>query len=736
MKFISIFTTIITWSIAFSYAQTTYSGVVQGSSGQQLNKLYLASIHTADNKFFTYSDSTGFYSIQLPEEYDIVICSYPGYKTDTIFLVPDNLNITLQDITQLSGVIITGKLDESYISSIQTLKTEVITSEGLKKNACCNLAESFESNPTIDGSSADAVTGQRQIQMLGLSGIYVQMLTDMIPDLRGLNIITGLTAMPGPFIHNIYIRKGPGSVANSYEGITGQIDVELIKPYDADKFMLNLYANSQQRLELNTYFRNNFKKWKALTMLHGSSAQLQMDFNKDSFLDNPVYNVFTGIHRWQHISNHGKETNIGFKFHYDDAQSFNTLKHVHHLPDGAVFQKYLFRTRYHREEVFAKTCMELFHNENNELGLQINLANHEQQTQIGNRIYNANEQTLYLNSNFQLLPRNEKIIYRFGGGLMYSSYTQNIDSINLSRTDVIPGLFAEWTYDNGDKFSIIAGLRADYYNNNQRIYAAPRIHLRYKLGKEAFIRASAGYGWRVANIIQENLNYLVSSREIIIDGILQPEYALNYGINYTQNFDVNERELQVSVDAYRTQFLNQIVVDIDKSYSQLWFYNLSGVSYANSIQAQVQYEPVKNLNLLSAIKWNQVQVTYHNELLQRPFTPQWRGMFNAAYSLFKKKLKIDATVQWVGEQRIASNLNYTGENYRQYSPSYFRVLSQVTYQLKNLEWYVGGENLNAFTQNNPIINPYAPFDNGFDAAMIWGPIMGRIVYTGIRYSFK
>jgi hypothetical protein len=718
------------------HAQQTYTGVVQGKSGQQLNRLYLASVHTADNKYHTYTDSTGYYSIQLPDSYNAIICSYPGYRTDTIFLITSNVDIILEDITQLTGVIITGKRDESYISSIQTLKTEVITSEGLKKNACCNLAESFESNPTIDGSSADAVTGQRQIQMLGLSGNYVQMLTDMIPDIRGLNIITGLTALPGPFIQNIYIRKGPGSVANSYEGITGQIDVELIKPYDADKFMLNLYVNTQQRLEANTYFRNQIKKWKALTMLHGSSAKLQMDYNKDSFLDNPVYEVFTGIHRWQHFNKHGKETNIGFNYHYDDTKSFNTLKHIHHLPDSAVFQKYIFSTRYHREEIFAKTCIELFHKENNELGLQLNMVNHEQQSQIGNRLYRATEQTLYLNSNFQIQPKNEKMVWRFGGGLMYSRYVQKIDSLDLSRTDIIPGLFTEWTYDNGEKFSIIAGLRADYYNNNNRVYAAPRIHLRYKLGKEAHLRASAGYGWRVANIIQENLNFLVSSREIKLRGNLQPEYAINYGVNYTQNIDISEKEIQLSVDVYRTQFLNQIVVDVDKSYRELWFYNLSGVSYANSIQAQLQVEPLKNLNLLSAVKWNQVRVTYYDRLLQRPFTPQWRGMFNAAYSMFKKKLKIDATLQWVGAQRIAANINYTAEEYNQFAPSYIRVLAQITYQFRQIEWYIGGENLNAFTQKNPIINAYEPYSPGFDAAMIWGPIMGRIAYTGIRYSFK
>lgn len=736
MKHFIIVLLLLLWCLTGIKAQTNYQGRVLGAFRDKPSPLYMAALHTSDKVYVAYTDSNGLFTLQLPLDYRYLICTYPGFKSDTLWLISaSNLEVTLKEITALTGVTITEKTDESYISHIQTLKTEVITTAGLKKNACCNLAESFESNPTIDGSSADAVTGQRQIQMLGLSGIYVQMLTEMIPDLRGLNIITGLSAMPGPFIKNIYIRKGPGSVANSFEGITGQIDVELIKPSEADTFMVNLYANSQQRLEANTYFRNRFRRWNMLTMLHGSSAQLQMDFNKDSFLDNPVYRVFTGIHRWQHVSRHGKETHIGIKYHYDDAQSFNTLKHIHHLPDSLVFQKYLFQTRYNRTEVFAKTCLELFHKENNELGLQMNLVNHNQQTFIGTRIYDAEEQTLYLNSNFQLLPLNEKLIYRFGGGLMYSRYKQQIDQIDLSRTDVIPGLFTELTYEDCDKISIIAGLRADYYNNNRRIYPAPRIHIRYKVGEEAFIRASAGIGWRVANIIQENVNYLISSRTIRISGTLQPEHALNFGINYTQNIRLRERELQLSFDAYRTQFFNQIVVDIDQSYLDLWFYNLSGKSFANSVQTQIQFEPVRNLNLMAAAKWNQVWVTYHGELLQRPFTPQWRGMFNAAYALLKSKLKMDATLQWVGPQRIGANIRYDGVPYKQFAPAYIRILAQVTYVFKRMECYVGSENLSAFTQRNPIITPFEPFSPGFDAAMIWGPIMGRIVYSGIRISF-
>ncbi len=736
MKKIIVFSLSLIWCVSLS-AQITYTGTVHGKSGQKTVSLYMASLRTADNLYYTYTDSAGFFSIQLPGAYKSLIYTYPGYRTDSVALINPNLDIVMQEISQLQGVVITGKRDPSYISSIQTLKTEVITSEGLKKNACCNLAESFESNPTIDGSSADAVTGQRQIQMLGLSGVYVQMLTDMIPDIRGLNIITGLTAIPGPFIHNIYIRKGPGSVANSYEGITGQIDVELLKPYDADKFFINFYANTQQRLETNLYFRNSIKKWKSLTMLHGSTAQYQMDYNKDSFIDNPLYNVFTGIHRWQYINKHGKETNIGFKYHYDDAQAFNTMQHIHHLPDSVPFEKYLFRTTYHREEIFAKTCFELFHNERNEIGLQMNALNHEQHTIIGHRVYNAQERGLYLNSNFQILPRNEKIIYRFGGGLMLSDYVQNIESIDLSRKDIIPGLFSELTYDDGMRFSVIAGLRADYYNNNQKIYPAPRVHLRYKVGKDGSLRASGGFGWRVANVIQENLNYLVSSRTLYIANNLQPEYALNYGISYTQTVQALNREMNFSFDAYRTQFINQVITDLDLSSSEIWFYNLTGKSYANSLQLQFQTEVIKNLDFIAAVKWNNVEVTYHDKLMEKPFTPQWRGMFNTAYSMFKRKLKVDATLQWVGAQRIAENaMLYAEGNSTVYSVPYYRVLSQITYTSKQFEIYAGGENLTGFTQKNPIINPFTPYQPGFDAAMIWGPVMGRIAYVGVRYSLK
>jgi hypothetical protein len=262
------------------------------------------------------------------------------------------------------------------------------------------------------------------------------------------------------------------------------------------------------------------------------------------------------------------------------------------------------------------------------------------------------------------------------------------------------------------------------------------VHLRYRVGEEAYLRASAGYGWRVANIIQENLNYLVSSRELKVNGPLQPEYALNYGVNFTQNIDIASRELNWSIDVYRTDFLQQVVIDIDQDANELNIYNLNGKSFANSIQVQAKYEIVKNLELLLACKYNDVQVTYHNQLMQRPFTPKWRGMFNAAYSFWKNRIKVDATLQYVGQQRIALNMRNEGNIKQEYAQDYMRILSQVSYSTKKFEIYLGGENLNGFTQKNPIINPFNPYQAGFDAAMIWGPIMSRIFYTGIRYTFK
>lgn len=212
----------------------------------------------------TRTDETGMFHLDKPDKSaDQLVISYVGYKNDTIPAVGTDIKVVLQKSIELQGVEITAKDNGSYISQLKPLKTEVLTTNELRKNACCNLSESFESNPTVDVAFSDAVTGAKQIQLLGLSGVYVQTLTDVLPSLRGLATTYGLTYIPGSWIESIQMNKGTGSVANGYESITGQINVELKKPEISDKLFVNLYTNSEQRGEANVLWSHRLNsKWR------------------------------------------------------------------------------------------------------------------------------------------------------------------------------------------------------------------------------------------------------------------------------------------------------------------------------------------------------------------------------------------------------------------------------------------------------------------------------------------
>ena len=725
-------------------AQTLH-GSIYGRAADKLQPLSGALVAAPASGFAVYSDSTGHFEMTVAPNDSVVYVSFMGFAGDTITVKgKSQLNVTLDQAVNLKEVTVKGRRDETFISTLNTHKTEVISTEGLQKNACCSLAESFESNPSVDATTSDAVTGSKQIQMLGLSGTYVQMQTDLLPGIRGLNVITGLSDLPGPFVESIHIRKGPGSVANGYDAITGQIDVEMVKPLKADKLFVNGYADSDSRMELNAYTRNDIGKWAALTMAHGSRLGQVTDMNGDAFQDKPTFERLAFVHRWQHLSEMGKNTELGVKWNYSDAETGNIDAH---LEDRNLPSAYFVRDFNNRQEVFGKTCLALDHNHGNELGLQFTGVHHERNMSFGHSRYDAEELTGYANALFQLLSRNNKHTYRFGASSFFSRYTEILQhnvtndstdfandlTYDLSRDDVIPGVFAEYTYDNLKKFSVIVGLRGDY-TPTKAVIPTPRLHMRYKFLDNLVLRVSAGTGWRMPHPVAENLHFMMSTRTVVFNEAINPEQAVNYGMNLTHAFTLGGNDGDWSLDIYRTDFIEQTIVDVDRSPYELHFSNLHGKSYSNSAQVQVKQEVFDGLVLMAAAKWNDARTTYNGQLLRKPFSPEWRGLFNAAYVFLNERVKLDATAQYVGPQRVPDVSDKVHHGWSLQSKPYWKVLAQATYQRPMWEVYVGGENLTGFMQHDPVIGAGQPFGPSFDAAMIWGPVTGPMAYAGFRFK--
>lgn len=681
----------------------------------------------------TRTDETGMFHLDKPDKSaDQLVISYVGYKNDTIPAVGTDIKVVLQKSIELQGVEITAKDNGSYISQLKPLKTEVLTTNELRKNACCNLSESFESNPTVDVAFSDAVTGAKQIQLLGLSGVYVQTLTDVLPTLRGLATTYGLTYIPGSWIESIQMNKGTGSVANGYESITGQINVELKKPEISDKLFVNLYTNSEQRGEANVLWSHRLNsKWSTMLLTHGSGLQQKIDHNRDGFLDIPLSKQLNAFNRWKFESGKHIEAMFGVKALVDEKKagqtSFN-FSDAH--PDSSHYGINLNTTRV---ETFLKSSYTSLKKEYQSVGIQLSGIYHQQDGFYGVRNYSGTENYFYSNMIFQSAFNNTMHTYRTGLSFVYDDIDEKFGELNLKRTEVVPGAFFEYTYDNSKNFAMVAGVRGDYNSVFGAVFT-PRIHAKYNLTKTTVLRASAGNGFRTVNIFSENAAFLASSREFIIKEKLNPERAWNGGINLTQNFHIGNREATWGVDFYRTQFQNKVIADVYSNPQQIVFYNLRGESYANSFQTDVNMEVVKNLNVRLAYKYNDVKETINGKLSDKPLVPKQRALFNIAYDTPDKHWKFDFTTQWVGEQQLP----VTESRFQtpDYSPDYFRLLGQVTYMIKQWEFYVGGENLTDYTQPNPIIASNDPFGPYFDSSVVWGPITGRMFYGGLRFTIK
>lgn len=700
-----------------------------------------ASVYFPGTTTGTFTADDGSFVLNKPDpSINKLVISFVGFVNDTVSTENGNLKVVLKNSVTLKGVEVKGSRPDTYISQVAPLKTEVLTTTELEKNACCNLSESFESNPTVDASYSDAVTGARQIQMLGLSGTYVQSLVDVLPHIRGLNTSFGFNFIPGPWVENIYVSKGNGSVVNGYESITGQIDVELKKPERTDKFFLNLYGNNEGRFESNILQSFSIdSSWSTMYLLSGNVMQNKMDHNHDSFLDVPLNKQYQVMNRWKFNSRKKVESMFGVRYLNDDR----TAGDIRFNPqlDKLTTNYYGIGIKTSRLETFAKTSYNFEECDYKSIGLQLSYIHHKTDAYYGLRSYDAKEQTFYSNLIFQNEIGESKFKYRTGLSFMADTYHDHLDSLLIAREEIVPGAFFELTYDDENHWTIVPGIRADY-NSEYDWFVNPRLHIRYKISENSSIRASAGSGHHTPHVLAENTFLPASSKQIVIAERLKAEHAWNTGLNYSLCFLVNGREAKFSVDFYRTEFLNQAVVDLYTETRTAYIYNLDGKSYSNSLQAEIMYEPVANFKVKAAWKYNDVKTTYNGKLMEKPLNPQQRALLNAAYETPNGKWKADFTLQYAGKQKLPPYVDHSlhqhshNEPIIAVAPAFFRSLGQVTYMSGRWDVYVGSENIGDYRQHNPVINSDDPFGNDFDTGIVWGPVTGRMFYAGVRFAIQ
>jgi len=722
-------------------AQTHLQGfVLEEDDKGRLKPLQAANVYWLGSTSGTTSDMKGFFSLPLLTGSTKLVISYIGYKNDTIIISRQKeVKVILKNARNLSVVEISGDRASTFISSINPIKTQVMTEQELFKAACCNLSESFETNPAVDVSYTDAVTGVKQIQMLGLSGSYIQLQRENMPDVRGLSGYYGLNFTPGSWIESIQLTKGVGSIVNGYESISGQLNVELKKPDTGDYVFANGYLNQMGRSEANWYSRHRLNsKWSTAFLLHGNLTTMKNDVNKDGFLDIPTGSQWNIINRWKYDNGQGiigqfnvqalKDDRVGGQTAFDPAGERNSttaygtgMQLERYSADGKL--GYLFPMARYRS-----------------IGLQLKLVDQRSSGYFGLNNYAGRQQTIYANLIYQDILGTTDWKYRTGLSWMYDDYDEIYKSVNYQREEQVPGAFYELSYMRS-RWSVVSGLRYDLHNLYGGFFT-PRIHAKYDITENTAVRASAGRGYRVANVFMENLGGLVSSRLISIQSVnnvgygLSPEIAWNYGLNFTHAFRFARRDGQLSLDYYHTRFENQVVADYDFSPQQLLLYNLNGRSFSNSFQAELNYQPMRRMDLRLAYRLLDVRTDYATGFLSKPLIAPHRLFANVGYKT-RSDWSFDYTVQWFTTKRLPTTAsNPEAFRFPDQSPAFVLMNAQISKKLGSWDVYLGLENVGDFRQQqlvNASTDPYSPY---FDASLVWGPAIERMIYLGFRWRIS
>ncbi len=720
---------------------------------KELSPIPGVSVYWQGTSAGTTTNEEGRFQLKTVEGAHMLVVKAISFEPDTIHIhdTSEEITVVLKEGNILDDVEVVYKKGTATFLMLEPRNTQVISTGELRKAACCNLAESFETNPSVDASFTDAVTGTKQIQMLGLAGKYSQIMQENIPTIRGLSSVYGLEYIPGAWINSIYLSKGAGSVVNGYESVTGQINVDMKKPGNAEKFHLNIYGNQGSRMELNAYYDKTVRKyWETTLLVHAKNQSFKYDRNNDGFLDNPLSENYIAHNQWHYVNpNSPWRIELGVGGVLMNTKAGQVIAYS----DNVKLSEPAYRVNIETKRIngFLKAGY-LYKNEDyKSLGQQLSGVYHEQNSIFGNTSYIASQTNILYNLIFQdEIGESEKHFYKTGVSFMYDDYKVQFNSTNLSRVEMVPGAYLEYNYDNGGSVSVIGGLRGDYNTLYSNFFVTPRLHARYSFNENTSIKLGAGRGQRTPNVVAENIGLLASSRRwnfvtqpiFSTDGIL-PEVAYNVGLNLTKKFRWDYRDGTFTIDLYRTDFENQLVIDVDANPQEVNIYNLNGKSYSNSAQAEFNYEVFKRFDVRVAYRWLDVKTDQLTGTLSKPLVAEHRAFTNLSFETKKdpiksKQWKYDLTVQWLGEQRLPNTFTNPEEfQAGKTSPSFFTANAQATRIFsEKFEAYIGVENLLDYRQKNPILSNQNPSSPYFDSSIVWAPIFGRMFYFGLRYTIK
>lgn len=601
-----------------------------------------------------------------------------------------------------------------------------IGQDELFRAACCNLGESFITNPSVDVNYNDAAVGARQIKLLGLSGQYVQMLLENLPVTLGAAMPYSLGYVPGAWMKSISVSKGASSVKNGPQSITGQINVEYLKPEDNPALQVNIYGDSRLKGEANVMGNMHLNHHLSTEVLaHYEKDFMHMDEDGDGWHDSPAVEQLHLQNRWKYQKGH-YIMHAGFGYLHENREG-GQMKDFSATPYRVLIEA-------NRLDGYMKHAFLLNRDHNTNLALLATGSLYNLDGTFGLKSYSDRQQSL----NSQLvLEHNFNDIHNLSTGLSLNAdqlEEKLLGPTAETRTEYTPGIFAQYTYKPTYKLTVMAGLRADHSSLYDRSYLTPRLHVKWVPADWMTLRASTGKGYRTPHAVAEN-HYLLTSGRTLVVGDLKQEESWNSGASLCFYIPVKERTLTVNAEYYYTDFINQAVVDYDSDPTKIRIDNLDDRSYSHTLQVDANYDLTEDLNFLAAFRYNRVMCTYGGRMMEKPLQSRYKGLVTLSWKPMLSIWQVDLTLQLNGGGRIPdyldeNNVLVTGEEF----PTYLQLNLQVTREFRYFSVYVGGENLTNYRQSNPVVNAANPWSSTFDPTLVWGPVHGIMGYAGIRLN--
>ena len=732
----------------FLFSQKEIKGIVmEQNSNNERVPLLGANVFWLNTTLGTMTADDGTFTLPYDTSYKKLVISYIGFRSDTLLIeTPKSIFHVLKASDDLGEVTISARRKSSATSYLSSQNISTISSTELLKAACCNLSESFETNPSIDVNFTDAISGTKQIRMLGLTSPYILITTENIPSIRGASQAYGLSFVPGTWVESIQITKGAGSVVNGFESIAGQINAELVKPTTDNQIFVNAYGSLNGRTELNTHFNTQLSdKLSTGVYIHADNRSLKFDRNNDLFLDMPLANQINIMNRWQYVNlQKGLISFLNVRYLNDEKQAGQlSFDPKTDRLSTSVWGSEIDTKRFEISGKFGYVNPDIPYRS---LGIQVAYSAHDQDSYFGTNQYDINHKSMYSNMVYNAIISDSRHKIKTGLNATYDRYNELVNSQVYNRNERSVGGFFEYSFDNLDALNLTAGVRIDHHNLLGTFFT-PRLHARYTPWEKSAFRVSFGRGKRAANIFAENQKLFASSRQINVQSSggaiygFDPEIAWNYGVSFLQGFNLFGRKADLTLDFYGTNFENQVVVDYENPY-EVSFYNLEGASYANSFQAEFSWSLMDYLDLKTAYKFYDVKTQYASGKLEKPLTSQHRYFANLSYEAHSENgegiWKFDTTFNWLGKQRFSSTeISPQAYQLPMYSPSISTLNLQVTKVFSEaFEIYLGAENITNVTQKSPILSSENPFGPNFDTTFVYGPIFGSTFYTGLRYKLN